>query len=131
MQADLYHAKAVKVGNGFTEHKWKLFVTDIFDSDKGSHEDNCNVLQLVFDPDNSGDGMSIGDLDSRLGLIKVATDANDKKMRRLYKDDVLNVLRSDMEATKRNLYVVIFDERHTDSFLACAKLRLMPPKFTK
>ncbi|XP_045780609.1 uncharacterized protein LOC123877773 [Maniola jurtina] len=131
LQADLYHAKAVKVRNGFTEHKWKLFVTDIFDSDKGSHEDNCNVLQLVFDPDNSGDGMSVGDLDSRLGLIKVATDANEKKMKKLYKDEVLNVLRSDMEATKRNLYVVLFDERHADSFLACAKLRLTPPKFTK
>ncbi|CAH2230559.1 jg8887 [Pararge aegeria aegeria] len=131
VQADLYHAKAVKVRNGFTEHKWKLFVTDIFDSDKGSHEDNCNVLQLVFDPDNSGDGTSVGDLDSRLGLIKVATDANENKMKRLYKDEVLNVLRSDMEATRRNLYVVIFDDRHTDSFLACAKLRLTPPKFTK
>ncbi|XP_046973148.1 uncharacterized protein LOC124539833 isoform X2 [Vanessa cardui] len=131
IQADLYHTKVLKEGLGYTEHKWKLFVTDIFDSDKGSHEDNCNVLQLVFNPENSGEGMSVGDLDSRLGLIKVATDATEKKMKKLYKDEVLNILRSDMEATKRNLYVVIFDTRHSDSFLACAKLRPMQPKTTK
>ncbi|CAH0763523.1 unnamed protein product [Diatraea saccharalis] len=75
--------------------------------------------------------MSVGDLDSRLGLVKVATDANVKKMRTLYKDEVLNILRSDMEVTKRSLYVVIFDNRHVDSFLACAKLRTMEPKSTK
>ncbi|XP_030019565.2 uncharacterized protein LOC115439736 [Manduca sexta] len=131
IQADLYHAKAVPTKGEFTQHRWKLFVTDIFDSDKGSHEDNCNVLQLVFDPENSGDGMSVGDLDSKLGLIKVATDANVKKMRTLYKNDVINVLRSDMEVTRRSLYVVIFDNRHADSFLACAKLRPMQPKSTK
>lgn len=131
IQADLYHTKAVADKVEFTEHKWKLFVTDIFDSDKGNHEDNCNVLQLVFDPENSGDGMSVGDLDSRLGLIKVAKDANLKRIRKLYKDDVINVLKSDMEVTKRSLYVVIYDNRHEDSFLACAKLRPMQPKSTK
>lgn len=131
IQADLYHTKAVADKVDFTEHKWKLFVTDIFDADKGSHEDNCNVLQLVFDPENSGPGKSVGDLDSRLGLIKVATDANVKKTRKLYKDDVINLLKSDMEVTKRSLYVVIYDNRHPDSFLACAKLRPMKPKSSK
>lgn len=131
VQADLYHAKAVSEKEEFTQHKWKLFVTDIFDSDKGNYEDNCNVLQLVFDPESSGDGMSVGDLDGRLGLIKVATDANVKKVKTLYKDEVINVLRSDMEVTKRSLYVVIYDKKHSESFLACAKLRLMPPKSTK
>lgn len=129
--ADLYHTKAVTEKVEHTEHKWKLFVTDIFDSDKGNHEDNCNVLQLVFDPDNAGEGMSVGDLDSRLGLVKVARDANLKKVKTLYKDEVINVLRSDMEVTKRSLYVVIYDNRHSDSFLACAKLRHLPPKSTK
>ncbi|KAJ2940014.1 hypothetical protein O0L34_g14045 [Tuta absoluta] len=131
IHADLYHTKAVPDKVEYTEHKWKMFVTDIFDSDKGSHEDNCNVLQLVFDPENAGDGMSVGDLDSRLGLVKVATDADKKKVRTLYKDEVINMLRSDMEVTKRNLYVVIYDNRHSDSFLACAKLRLMAPKSAK
>jgi hypothetical protein len=131
IQADLYHTKAVADKVEYTEHKWKLFVTDIFDSDKSNHEDNCNVLQMVFDPENSGDGMSVGDLDSRLGLLKVATDANVKKMKTLYKEEVLNVLRNDMEVTKRSLYVVIFDNRHSDSFLACAKLRTMEAKSTK
>lgn len=129
--ADLYHAKAVTEKVEFTEHRWKIFVTDIFDADKGNHEDNCNVLQLVFDPENAGDGMSVGDLDSRLGLIKVATDANVKKVKTLYNNEVINVLRSDMEVTKRSLYVVIYDNKHPDSFLACAKLRAMPPKSSK
>ncbi|XP_032523297.2 uncharacterized protein LOC116774686 isoform X1 [Danaus plexippus] len=131
IQADLYHIKTVKENQGYSQHKWKLFVTDIFDSDKGNHEDNCNVLQLVFDPENSGDGMSVGDLDSRLGLIKVATDPNVKNTRTLYRDDVLNVLRNDMEVTRRSLYVVIYDNKHSESFLACAKLRTMPPRSTK
>ncbi|CAH0683875.1 unnamed protein product [Chilo suppressalis] len=131
VQSDLYHTKAVADKVEYTKHKWKLFVTDIFDADKGNHEDDCNVLQLVFDPQNDGDGMSVGDLDSRLGLIKVATDANVKKMKTLFKDDVLNILRGDMEVTKRSLYVVIFDNRHPESFLACAKLRTMEPKSTK
>lgn len=129
--SDLYHTKAVSDKMEHTMHKWKIFVTDIFDSDKGNHEDNCNVLQLVFDPENAGDGMSVGDLDSRLGLVKVATDANKRKVRTLYKDDVINMLRSDMEVTKRSLYVVVYDNRHPDSFLGCAKLRSIPPKSTK
>ncbi|XP_053619640.1 uncharacterized protein Rsod [Plodia interpunctella] len=131
IQADLYHIKAIPDKVQLTEHKWKLFVTDIFDSDRGNHEDNCNILQLVFDPDNSGDGMSVGDLDARLGLVKVATDGKIKKVKTLYKNEVLNVLRSDMEVTKRSLYVVIYDHRHSDSFLACAKLRPMDPRSTK
>lgn len=131
IQADLYHTKVVRHDIGYTEHKWKLFVTDIFDSDKNSHEDNCNVLQIVFDPENSGDGLSVGDLDTHLGLIQVATDATEKKTKKMFKNEVLNMLRTDMEETKRSLYVVIFDTRHTDSFLACAKLRLLPPKSTK
>ncbi|KAL4711587.1 hypothetical protein ACJJTC_003604 [Scirpophaga incertulas] len=131
IQADLYHTTKITDKVDFTQHKWKLFVTDIFDSDKGTHEDNCNVLQLVFDPENSGDGMSVGDLDIRLGLVKVAADATKKKMKVLYKDEVLNMLRHEMEVTKRSLYVVIFDNNNPDSFLACAKLRTMDPKYTK
>lgn len=131
VQADLYHAKAVTEKVEFTEHKWKIFVTDIFDSDKGNHEDNCNVLQMVFNPDNAGEGMSVGDLDKHLGLVKIATDGNLKRFKTLYKHGVINVLRSDMEVTKRSLYVVIYDSRHTESFLACAKLRTMEPKTTK
>lgn len=131
IHADLYHAKAVTDKTEYTQHNWKLFVTDIFDSDKGNYEDNCNVLQLVFDPESSGDGMSVGDLDSRLGKVRVATDANVRKVKTLYKNEVINLLRTDMEVTKRSLYVVIYDNKHSESFLACAKLRLLQPKSTK
>ncbi|XP_068625420.1 uncharacterized protein Rsod isoform X1 [Battus philenor] len=129
--ADLYHTKAIPEKVEFTQHRWKLFVTDIFDSDKGNYEDNCNVLQAVFDPENSGDGMSVGDLDARLGAVRVAGDPAVRRTRTLYKDEVLNLLRSDMELTRRSLYVVIYDSSHADSFLACAKLRLMHPKSGK
>ncbi|XP_041985312.1 uncharacterized protein LOC121737698 isoform X1 [Aricia agestis] len=127
LHADLYHVKATK-DSEFSQHKWKLFVTDVFDSDKSNHEDNCNVLQAIFDPGNSPDGMSVGDLDSRLGLVKIATDANVKKVKKLYKNDVLTTLRSDIDESRRSLYVVIYDNTLIDSFLACAKLRLTPPK---
>lgn len=63
--------------------------------------------------------------------MKVATDANRRKIKTLYKDEVLNVLRSDMEVTRRSLYVVVFDNRHSDSFLACAKLRTLEPRSSK
>lgn len=131
VQADLYHAKTAAEKTEFTEHSWKIFVTDVFDSDKGNHEDNCNVLQVVFDPDNDGAGMSVGDLDKHLGMVKVATDGQKKKFKTLFKHGVVNVLRSDMEVTKRSLYLVVYDNRHSDTFLACAKLRLMEPKTTK
>ncbi|KOB69158.1 Superoxide dismutase (Cu-Zn), partial [Operophtera brumata] len=118
IQADLYHAKHVTEKEEYTEHNWKLFVTDIFDSDKANYEDNCNVLQVVFDPESNDNSRSVGDLDSRLGQIKVATEANVKKVKTLYKHEVINVLRSDMEVTKRSLYVVIYDNKHSQSFLA-------------
>lgn len=131
IQADLYHTKAVADKVDYTQHKWKLFVTDIFDSDKNNLEVNCNILQIVFNPYNSGDGMSVGDLDSRVGLVKVATEPTVKRAKTLYKNPVLNMLRNDMEVTKRSLYVVIYDVNHSGSFLGCAKLRPMQPKSTK
>lgn len=129
--ADLYHTKVVNKKVAFTQHKWKLFVTDIYDADRGNHEDNCDVLQIVFDPENSGDGLSVGDLDNRFGLIKVASEGSTKKFKTLYKNEVLHELKADMEVTKRSLYVVVYDDRYEGSFLGCAKLRTVHPKVTK
>lgn len=131
MEADLYHVKAINEKSEFTEHKWKLFVTDLYNSDKGKNEDSCNVLHMVFDPGNSAEGLRVGDLDNRFGPIKVAREGNVKRFRKLYKDDVINLLKNDMEITRRSLYVVIYDHRYPDTFLACSKLRTIQPKTTK
>ncbi|GBP28787.1 hypothetical protein EVAR_19831_1 [Eumeta japonica] len=128
---DLYHVKGAKEKMDLSQHSWKLFVTDIFDVDRGTYEDRCDVLQQVFDPENRGDGSALGDLDSRLGPVKIASDANVKKVKTLYRNDVINALRRDMDATTRDLYVVIYDNRREDSFLACARLRMLPPKVVK
>ncbi|XP_063389539.1 uncharacterized protein LOC134675251 [Cydia fagiglandana] len=126
---DLYHMRAVRGSEDYTQHKWKLFVTDIFDTSR-SHDDSCDVLQAVFDPATGGDGISVGDLDVRMGLAHVARDGR-VSARATYKHDVLRALRADMDATRRSLYVVVYDHQHEDSFLACAKLRLMPPQTAK
>ncbi|XP_046613525.1 uncharacterized protein LOC124301932 isoform X1 [Neodiprion virginianus] len=120
---DLHHVSKHKtVPQDFTEHQWKIYVTDIFDSEKDNGVDNCNILQTVFDPKNSEPGKSIGDVDSRLGKVKVATDYQ-KKLKTAYRDPELALLPTDLLGPHRLLYVVIFHPTHDDSFLACAKIR--------
>lgn len=124
IQTDLYHTSDVDSSEGkITEHSWKLFVTDIFDSKKDKSEENCNVLQLVFDPENKGPNKGIGDIDERLGKIKVAVDPIEQRSKTLYRDDGLTLLPSDLEGPHRTLYIVLYDNKHKDSFLACAKIR--------
>ncbi|XP_043268911.1 uncharacterized protein Rsod isoform X2 [Venturia canescens] len=122
MYADLHHVSKQKVLKSvdFTEHNWKIYVTDIFDS--GKDKNDCNILQTVFDPDDSGSGNSIGDVDSRLGKIKVAVDAN-KSLKTSYRDSLILLLPADLLGSHRSLYLVIFHPTHTDSFLACAKIK--------
>lgn len=91
-----------------------------FPTDNG--DDNCNILQTIFDPNNAGTGKSIGDIDSRLGKLKVATDF-DKKSKIAYRDLELALLPGDLLGPQRVLYVVIFHPTHDDSFLACAKIK--------
>lgn len=114
-----------------TNHGWKIFVTDIFDEDTDRSESNCNVLQLVFDPQNVGNGNSIGDIDGRLGKIKVATDAKKIKVRELYQDEDLMLLPSDLTGPHRQLFVVIYDSQHENNFLACAKIRHVRSRVVK
>ncbi|CAD6211954.1 GSCOCG00003917001-RA-CDS [Cotesia congregata] len=117
---DLHHTSENKAQSGFTEHHWKIYVTDIFDSEK--EKNDCNILQTVFDPDDLGEGKAIGDIDARLGKIKVATDTN-KKSKAAYKDPVISLLPADILGSHRSLYLVIFHPTHSDSFLACAKIK--------
>lgn len=110
-----------------TEHRWKIYVTDILESDNDRHQDNCNVLQLIFDPDNKGEGKALGDIDSRLGKVKVSRNYNTNKYKTLYNDDSLILLPSDLTGPQRRLYLVLFESKHEDVFLACAKIRYDQP----
>lgn len=110
--------------NDFTEHNWKIYVTDIFDTTKDVN--NCNVLQTIFDPDDRGTGQSIGDIDTRLGKIKMST-KKDEKTKTSYKDFMTASIPADVHDLYRSLYIVIFDIDHPDLFLSCAKIK--PRKF--
>ncbi|XP_034936914.1 uncharacterized protein Rsod [Chelonus insularis] len=118
---DLYHTSNEKLrGVDFTDHNWKIYVTDVFDTVKD--RSNCNILQTVFDPDDAGTGKSIGDIDSRLGKVKVSTDTKNK-FKAVYRDPVISLLPADLLGSYRSLYLVIFHPTHTDSVLACAKIK--------
>lgn len=128
---DLYHVwnkeNHNKRASDFTQHKWKIYVTDILDSEHDRSEQDCNILQLVFDPDNRGTGKSIGDVDDRLGKVKIALDHNRRKFKTLFRDDELSLLPNDLTGPQRRLYLVIFEKNHEDVFLACANIRYEHP----
>ncbi|RZC33023.1 uncharacterized protein BDFB_010701, partial [Asbolus verrucosus] len=132
IMTDLYQV-ANKENNSksipFTEHVWKIYVTDILDSEKDRPD--CNILQLVFDPDNTGNGNALGDIDSRLGKVKVSTNYNKNRYKTLFRDDKLILLPSDLTGPQRRLYLVIFERKHQDTFLACAKIRYDHPTNAK
>lgn len=130
IHTNLYHVKDpdVKSFKGYTQHVWKIFVTDIFDYATDKTIENCNILQLVFDPRNHGSGKSIGDIDSRLGKINIATDVEKKGAQMFFRDKELTLLPSDISGPSRQLYVVVYDIKHPDTFLGCAKIRQVQTK---
>lgn len=84
---------------------------------------DCNFLQLVFSPDASK--ATLGDLSSRLGPVMVAQEP--ASARTVFRDPVLDRLQFDLAGHRRSLYLVLLDPSHPESFLACAKIRLVPP----
>lgn len=167
IHTNLHHIRKQKLQSiSYTEHQWKIYVTDIFETGKGKYcrktnfqidnlficnyniwicicdigntsnsrsfidKDNCNILQNVFDPNNSGAERSIGDVDVRLGKIKVATNAQ-QKYKTFYRDPELSLLPADLLGPHRHLYLVIFHPVHEDSFLACARINHRKPIHTK
>lgn len=131
IMTDLYRVTNVEMINAslvdFTEHKWKIYVTDILDFDHDKSETNCNILQLVFDADNRGDGNSVGDIDDRVGKLKISTDYTKRQYKTLFRDDVLNLLPGDLAGPQRRLYLVIFGSKHSDTFLTCSRIRYENP----
>ncbi|XP_062551258.1 uncharacterized protein LOC134216338 [Armigeres subalbatus] len=127
--SNLFHIReqSRKLNNPpFTEHSWKIYVTDILENDNA--EENCNKLQLVFDPQVQGAGKAIGDIDVRLGNLKITTNSQKSKIPQLFNDRDLVLLPSDLYGPSRKLYVVIFDPVHPDTFLACSKIRHLKAK---
>lgn len=52
--SNLFHVQNVSMtGGSVTQHLWKIYVTDIFDSNTEKPEIHCNILQLLYDPHNS------------------------------------------------------------------------------
>lgn len=131
IHANLFHVRNVTEKTALTQHRWKIFVTDIFDTNTEKAEINCNVLQLIFDPQNMGSGKSIGDIDLRVGPLKVAVNVQRQEFHELFHDDDLVLLPSDLSGPHRQLFVVIYDHVHTGNFLACAKIRNIRPRIAK
>lgn len=106
-----------------SKHRWMIYVTDILDSEADKSRDNCNFLQIVFNPTDSS--APAGDLSSRLGKVTVVqtTSRYSKSQRSMFRDLGLSVIPADLLGGRRSLYLVLFDDRHDDSFLACAKIR--------
>lgn len=125
---DLYHVANVEKHDAkleYTEHRWKIFVTDILEADRDRHD--CNVLQIVFDPEDRGKGKAIGDVDDRLGKVKVAMDHNKRQFKSSYRDEQLVIHPGDLTGPKRRLYLVVFEKKDEESFLACARIRYETP----
>lgn len=125
--SDLYHIQSQPINEDVTQpmtrHHWKIYVTDIFKNDHHRTEENCNFLQLIFDPQGAGAGNGIGDLDTRLGRVRVAKNALRQAQRVVFRDEKLALLPSDLTIPHRTLYLVLFDEQHPEEFLACTKIR--------
>ncbi|KAB0794972.1 hypothetical protein PPYR_11811 [Photinus pyralis] len=128
---DLYRVSKTGGSFGFTQHSWKIYATDLLHHDDERIETSCNILQLVFDPNNKGDGLASGDIDTRVGKVKVATNYRRQQYKTLFRDEELILLPSDLTGPQRRLYLVIFDDKHENSFLTCAKIRYETPVTAK
>ncbi|KAL7017747.1 hypothetical protein ACKWTF_010504 [Chironomus riparius] len=107
---------------------WKIYATDIFDQTTDRIEENCNVLQTIYDPQNYGPGNSIGDIDDRVGKLRISDKLN-VNANQVFQDNQLHLMESDINGPSRKLYVVILDSRN--DFLGCAKIRLLKPRVAK
>lgn len=129
--SDLFHIQSQPPNSDpkepMTKHRWKIYVTDILKFDHHRTEDNCNFLQLVFDPTGDGEGRGIGDLDNRLGKLRVAKNALRSPQRVVFRDEKLALLPSDLTIPHRTLYLVLFDDQHRENFLSCTQIRRVKP----
>lgn len=131
INANLFHVTNITERVPFTAHSWKIFVTDILETNAEKTQINCNVLQLIYDPNSAGTGKSLGDIDVRIGAIKVAKNVNRQDAKQMFTDKEMILLPSDLSGSHRQLFVVIYDHHHTNRFLACAKIQIMRTRVVK
>eukprot|EP00096_Caligus_rogercresseyi_P009025 TRINITY_DN2990_c0_g1_i1.p1 TRINITY_DN2990_c0_g1~~TRINITY_DN2990_c0_g1_i1.p1 ORF type:complete len:1002 (-),score=161.09 TRINITY_DN2990_c0_g1_i1:221-3226(-) len=121
-----------KVGNAkSSKHKWQIFLTDSSDSNAKT----CDFLQYLYDP-GSRDATECsqekpekckeGDLTAKFGEVLVAQ-RESLFSKGLYVDSVLD-LQTELKSSKRALYLVIYDNEHPDSFMACTQIQSVPIK---
>lgn len=131
--SDLYHVLPREgLTRSPTKHHWKLYVTDILkQNSRHNQRDDCNFLQLLFNPDDRRKGEAIGDLDERLGKLQVSKDAHNHPVKSVYYDDQLDLSPSDLTIPHRILYLMIFDDKHPDRFITCSRIRHLHPMIFK
>lgn len=130
--SNLLHTQNISTSNRLSSHPWKIFVTDIFENGPDKTQIDCNILQLIYDPKNAGAGQAIGDIDSRVGEIKIAGyNQGSFSSNQLFEDDKLILLPSDLSGYRRHLYVVIYHPIKKNQFLSCAKVRNVRPRIAK
>ncbi|XP_040583567.1 uncharacterized protein Rsod [Lepeophtheirus salmonis] len=121
-----------KVENGKTsKHKWEIFLTDALDSNAKT----CDFLQYLYDPGSKDDSecstdkpesCKDGDLTSKFGEVVVGQ-RESLFTKGAYVDTSLD-LQSELGSSRRALYLVIYDNEHPDSFLACTQIQNIPTK---
>lgn len=108
---DLYHTKP---RTPITQHNWKIFTTDILDSESDKSRRDCDFLQVVYSPNSNGSG----ELSGRLGLVSIGA-------KEMFRDP--DLLLPDLNNKQRNLYLVVFDSRHPEHYLVCSRLIQLQP----
>lgn len=90
-----------------TRHNWRIYTTDILESDADKARSDCNSLQVV-----------LLDMSERVGQVSCGE-------KQLLKDSHLP--RTEIGNPLRNHYLVLLDNDHPETFLTCARLRPRPP----
>lgn len=104
---------------------WKIFTTEILS--KKYSDENCNALQIIFNPTNEQHSTKIGDIDLRLGKTKIANRKFSYSSRKIFFDSELSLLPSDIDGG-RQLYIVLYEEAHDNVVIACSRIRSVKPK---
>lgn len=107
-------------------HKWKIFTTEIL-SKQSRIEGNCNALQIIFNPAGEQRQTKLGDIDTRVGQIKISSNQGHKDRRQLFFDSDLSLVPSDLD-NARHLYLVLYDDKSENVVISCARIRSVKSK---
>lgn len=120
-----------------SSHKWQIFITDVLDTDDDIQGKTCDFLQILYDPANkNGDGCSEqepakcreGDLTGKFGTVRVGR--RESMFTKSHFTD-LNLELPELEGRARSLFLVLYDEEHPETYLACSKIRDIKPRVAK